>query len=636
MRARWWGICLTLLLLLTLLLVTGGTLFAQFSGDVIGVHDLGPGSKSPITGARPDFCAYCHAPHSGLTTGLWNQKLTTQTYNVYKSDTEKNRGTQPLLGDDSNSCLSCHDGTVAVGTTVAYGQVTMRGSMYPADIFGSNMQPSHPFSLALPLQDNIDLISTLVSKGVTGDPTGLIHLVNGNVECTSCHNPHVQARDPISWNFLVKNSTNGQMCLACHDPTRQMSGHVNPLTDWATSAHALSADKIAPQALVGSYTTVAAAACIGCHAPHDATSASRILRGQNEQDCIACHNGGSNISPPAPDVFVEYASPKVGHPFPTSTYPHDAAEAALLNNNRHATCVDCHNGHGSGQVGTFPPPPAVRLSQRDAVGISITDGVTVVDPIVYQYENCLRCHGSGTGKQVKPIYGYAPVRVVAYGDPLNVIPQFAATSSSSHPVTHVSNSSLPQQSLRANMLNLDGITHGRTMGNQILCTDCHNSDDNREFGGGGPNGPHGSRWTHILERRYEFSQAPGPGQLINNLYPNPDLSVNGPYAMCAKCHDLANQVIKNTSWNQHSAHINAGFSCSTCHTAHGMGAANPNISGQRLVNFDANVVGQNGPMPVSYNRGANTCVLACHETAHNPNGTVTPLAQRPGGPPGKR
>jgi len=57
--------------------------------------------------------------------------------------------------------------------------------------------------------------------------------------------------------------------------------------------------------------------------------------------------------------------------------------------------------------------------------------------------------------------------------------------------------------------------------------------------------------------------------------------------MCAKCHDLANQVIKNTSWNQHALHINAGFSCSVCHTAHGTGGTNPNIGGQRLINFDA-------------------------------------------------
>ena len=78
---------------------------------------------------------------------------------------------------------------------------------------------------------------------------------------------------------------------------------------------------------------------------------------------------------------------------------------------------------------------------------------------------------------------------------------------------HASSSSLPQPSLLPNMLNLDGIKQGRAMGTQILCTDCHNSDDNREFGGTGANGPHGSKWTHILERRYEFSQARAPGQL---------------------------------------------------------------------------------------------------------------------------
>jgi hypothetical protein len=195
---------------------------------------------------------------------------------------------------------------------------------------------------------------------------------------------------------------------------------------------------------------------------------------------------------------------------------------------------------------------------------------------------------------------------------------------------HARSSSLPQPSLLANMLNLDGVTQGRAMGTQIFCTDCHNSDDNREFGGAGPNGPHGSRWTHILERRYEFSQAAAPGQLISNLFPNPDLSVNGPYGLCAKCHDLPNQIVQNTSWNQHSSHINTGFTCSTCHTAHGMGAISGTITGERLINFDVNVVGSNGGLPISYSRSANTCVLVCHQAAHNPDGTVTQAVTRMG------
>src|SRR5579859_1984268 len=112
-----------------LMLLTVTSLRSQIPSDVIGVHNLGPGSKSPVTGARPDACSYCHAPHSGLNMGLWNQKLTTQTYSMYTSNTVKNSGVQPVLASDSNMCLSCHDGTVAVGSTVAYGQVTMSGSM---------------------------------------------------------------------------------------------------------------------------------------------------------------------------------------------------------------------------------------------------------------------------------------------------------------------------------------------------------------------------------------------------------------------------------------------------------------------------------------------------------------------------
>ena len=488
------------------------------------------------------------------------------------------------------------------------------------DVFGTNLQPSHPLAFALPLKDNIDLVASLAAKGKTGDPTGAIRLVNGNIECTSCHSAHVQAKDPISQNFLVRDSSNGQMCLACHDPNRQMRKS-DPAAQWATSAHALLQNKISPQANVGSYTTVAQDACIACHAPHNAQGPARLLRGANEQDCIACHNGGANITPTPPDVFSEYAAPKIGHPFPTTTNPHDAGESALLNNNRHATCVDCHNGHGSAQVGVFPPPPLVRVSQKDSAGISATDGMTVVAPVVNQYENCFRCHGTSAGKAVRPVYGYLPVRAVSAGDPLNIIPQFSTSATSSHPVTHVSNSALPQPSLLSNMWNLNGVTAGRAMGTQILCTDCHNSDDNREFGGTGPNGPHGSKWTHILERRYEFSQAVVPGQLITNLFQNPDLSVNGPYALCGKCHSLSN-IMTNASFTQHQSHIAAGFSCSVCHTAHGMGGINPNISGQRLVNFDVNVVGPNGAFPISYNRSTNTCSLVCHNTVHNPNGSI--------------
>jgi hypothetical protein len=109
----------------------------------------------------------------------------------------------------------------------------------------------------------------------------------------------------------------------------------------------------------------------------------------------------------------------------------------------------------------------------------------------------------------------------------------------------------------------------------------------------------------------------GPGTAIQNLFPNPilDPSASGPYSLCAKCHDLT-QVVANTSFTEHARHINDGFSCSTCHTSHGMGAISPSISGERLVNFDINVVAPNGTNPIAYSRATNSCSLTCHNHAH--------------------
>jgi predicted CXXCH cytochrome family protein len=598
----------------------------QFSGDVLGKHNLGPVGASPLKGGLSAPCLYCHAPHSGLgvKAPLWNQTLTTQTYTTYLSTTSSETGaTQPLLGSDSNLCLSCHDGSIAPGQTVAYGRFSMSGSMAATDNLGTNLSNSHPFSLVLPLKDSPDLVPSLYNSATTADPTGAVKLINGNIECTSCHNPHVEATDPVAMNFVVRDASSGQLCLACHTSAmRVVNNQSNYLAGWSTGAHATSASKISAQPGVnlGAYPTVALNACTSCHMEHNAPGAARLLRGKNENDCSACHGAGGNISPAAMNVYAELA--KSGHPFSTAGGTHDEAESALLNQNRHATCVDCHNAHASLQVTAFLSPPALRPSQNAVTGISATDGMTALTPAVNQYENCLRCHGASTGKTTVPgTYGYLPVWAVAAVDSLNVIPQFSLQATSSHPVTHVSNSPYPQPSLRAFMLNEDGVTPGRAMGTQILCTDCHNSDDNREFGGSGPNGPHGSKWTHILERQYVMSQAPAPGQLITNLFPTPDLSVNGPYALCGKCHDLT-QMVANTSFTAHAQHINAGFSCSTCHTAHGMGATSGTISGERLVNFDLSVVAPNGTAPISYSRATNTCTLTCHQYAHGSAGTA--------------
>ncbi len=611
------------------LLILLGTSVAhsQITTDVLGAHNLSPGSPSPISGPLNSPCTYCHVPHSGNgnLAPLWNQKLSNTSYSTYTSSTAQNTDNpKPPLGSDSGLCLSCHDGTVGAGDTVLFGKMAMMGSMYPQDNFGTQLQGSHPFSLVLPLKDSIDLAASISQNSTTADPK--VRLVNGNVECSSCHNVHVQATDPISLNYLVRDSSNGRLCLACHDPDRTASGQTNPLAGWSTSIHSTAQNKVSLQANTGPYPTVAADSCSSCHAMHNASGPVRLLRGLNEQACIACHSGGNNVSPAVPDVFSEFK--KIAHPFPAGLNNHDAAEPALLNNNRHATCADCHNSHAAQQVNTFTLPPAIRISQTLIAGISASDGTTVLTPAVNQYENCLRCHGTSSGKQTNPIYGYLPARAAA--DPLNVLNSFGATAKSVHPVMRPRGSSgAPQPSVLPTMLDLQGATtYGRAMGTQIFCTDCHNADDNREFGGAGPNGPHGSQYWHILERNYQSSQAPaGPGTAITiNLNPMPDLSIHGPYGMCAKCHDL-NIVMQPVSWSGHQDHVyNEGVSCSVCHNAHGVGATSTNPLGIRMIDFDVNVVGSNNGLSISYNGASKTCTLTCHNVAHNPDGTVTSLA----------
>ena len=626
--------------------LTVGAMYAQQPpADVLGMHNLTQASGASVYSQGSLGCTFCHAPHSGLggISPLWNQKYSNASYTTYNSTTYVEQGNpKPTLGITSSLCLSCHDGTVGVGQSQAYGPLPVVGSMNGMDSCGTTLTGSHPFSLVLPMKDAPNLVATLVSQCKTADPTGAVKLINCNIECTSCHSPHVQGIDQIAQMFLVRDSSNAQMCSACHDPNRVVQGQINPLAGFANSIHQTATNAVSPSAHVGPYATVAVNACESCHMNHDSVAPARLLRPATPaatgydsvtQSCMTCHEGGTYLSPQPLNIMAELA--KTSHPLPSGNNFHDAAEAPLLNNNRHATCVDCHDAHAGNPEVQFTQPPAIRPPQQGATGISALDGVTPIIPAVNQYETCLRCHGTSTGKQRLLIYGYAPIRVVSAPDPLNVIPEFAPTATSSHPVTHTSQSPLPEPSLLTNMLTLPGQASGRLVGNQIFCMDCHNSDDDREFGGTGPNGPHGSVNMHLLERNYQFSQAALPGGTVTNLFPNPDTSPAGPYSMCAKCHSLTS-IFNNQRFNQHNLHsYQYGFNCSVCHTAHGMGATSPYITGEQLVNFDANVVGLNNGAPIAYNHATNTCTLQCHNYDHNADGSVTPatgqgLKKKPG------
>ena len=630
--------------------------------NVLGAHDMGGSGTSPVIGGLP-ACYFCHAPHNGVAgtqVGLWSQKLSTvQNYTLYPQNQVTNVVQEPLIGDQSNVCLSCHDGTVAPGQTSPWGPIKMSGSMQSQDIFGKDLSTAHPFNFKLPLQmpANQNLISSVVTSGVTLNPA--VKMPGGNVQCTTCHEPHVQGLD-ASNAFLVMDNTGSALCLACHVTSPQSGGMLslkqaptsgsglasgamqpggpqkmhNGLLAWRGSAHAEAGQQAARGASVGSHGTVRRNGCESCHSMHKAQAGEALLNPGKEvltsvdpstRTCLNCHNGGSTVTPAIPNIYEEFT--KKGHPLPSGTNTHQLNESTVLNKNRHATCVDCHDAHASQKTNSFFST-LLRPSQAGATGVSAVDGVTVVSPAVDQYEVCFRCHATSIGKQRLAIYGYYPTRVDTTGDPLNLVPQLGNSSISSHPVTHDRLSKYPQPSLLKFMWDLDGRTQGRIMGSRILCTDCHNSDDNREFGGKGANGPHGSQYDHILERRYEYSRvapAAGPGSTIQNLLPAVvDPAANGPYSLCAKCHDLSN-ILSNASFHKHSVHIQAGFSCSVCHTSHGVPHASGGQFGERLVSFDINVVARNdtSQVPISYNQASGTCTLKCHTYNHNQNGTVT-------------
>ena len=619
-----------------LLLFTRGAM-AQ-SGDILGVHDLST-TTSPVRGAMSAACLYCHAPHSGASKGpLWSQTYSTQTYpQLYASDTIANTTVQPPLGDASSLCLSCHDGTVAPGQMVPYGSIPLSQPMSSGLL--THLEASHPFSLKLPMKDSADLVQSLAATGTTADSTQSVKLIKGNVECSSCHNPHIQAVDRNSPNFLVRDNLKGALCLSCHETKPRIVNTLgNPLAQWTTSVHANSAAVVNPGSGLGGYSSVAEFSCLSCHAPHNAGAAAGLLRNpvpavpnidNTSQSCIVCHNGSPALLQPIANVFAEFAK-KGGHPFATSSNIHSPGEPVVLNQNRHATCADCHNAHASNQVMTFNAAPDIRPSQNGAAGVA-ADGSSLTGAATRQYETCLRCHGNSSGKQILPEYGYLPTRAVFAGDPLNLIPQFNVTAISAHPVMRDA-TGISQPSLLVAMWDVYGKVQTRPMGTRIFCTDCHNSDDNREFGGVGPNGPHGSNNDHILERPYLMSQVTpgtwptaGPGTLIINL--NTDMRTDpgsgGPFSLCAKCHDL-NSIMSDASFPKHSEHIRAGFSCSVCHSGHGVPAGGSGaISGRRLVNFDVNVVRPyNGVLAYSNNN----CALTCHMENHDGAGNVTPAS----------
>ena len=191
-------------------------------------HNLslsGPGLIKSTT--EEEVCIFCHTPHQAQLDipYLWNRQETTATFTTYDSSTLYATVGQP--SGASKLCLSCHDGTIALGAVLSRaGEIPFAGGIRflpEGDTkLGTEISDDHPVSFTYDetlAATNGELVSPSL---LTGD----VKLDNfGMLQCTSCHDPH----DDVYGKFLIKPNSFSALCISCHDRT-----------DWSISSHASS------------------------------------------------------------------------------------------------------------------------------------------------------------------------------------------------------------------------------------------------------------------------------------------------------------------------------------------------------------------------------------------------------------
>ena len=563
----------------TLLLLAG---FAARADSIVNsVHNLsvnGPGTIK--ASAEQDVCVFCHTVHrANGATPLWNHSLSGVTnyvvYNSTRLDTLNVVIPQP--NGSSRLCLSCHDGTVALGSVSSRTlPIEMQGgtTVMPAGAnnLGTDLSADHPISF---IYD-----SALAARDAEiKDPnqlTGVVKLDNeSRLQCTACHDPH----NNQFGNFLVMDNVGSALCVACHQPG-----------SWTGSAHAISS-VIVPAALVAKIsggtksspgtkpravgaTTLAALGCESCHLNHNAGGRKFLMQSSvAEQNCFACHNGTTVQK----NVEADFQKTSV-HPITLNSDAHTPDEDPVNPTMRHVVCADCHNAHAANKSTAVAPNVSGAMAR--VTGVTAAGGI--IKPAQKEYEVCFRCHADSTERGEATVTRQFPQT--------NTRLQFATGNQSFHPVEAAGKNSASVPSLISPAWNVNSM---------MYCTDCHNSDSGPRAGGSGANGPHGSAFRPLLERNLVFEdfQAENPAA----------------YALCYKCHSRS-VVLSNSSFRFHDSHVVADkTACTTCHDSHGV----PNAP--HLVNFNTTYVSPNSLGVLNYTSTGvfkGVCSLTCHGVEH--------------------
>lgn len=537
-------------------------------------HNLsisGPGSIKSTT--EQEICIFCHTPHGARTTTglLWNREDSAAAYTQYQSSSILAIVGQPTGA--SKLCLSCHDGTIALGELVSRQlEIPFAGGIrfLPAgdSLLGTDISDDHPVSF---VYDE----SLAIDNGELASPSTLTNEVkldrSGEMQCTSCHDAH----DDTLGKFLVRPNNFSELCGTCHTPK-----------DWTFAAHATS---LATWPGIGidpwpftEYTTVAENACRNCHKPHEAGEPLRLLNYIAEEDnCLACHNGNVAATDIESDLLKQF-----GHRVQDFTRIHDAVEDPTIFMTNHVECVDCHNPHRANNLTASAPVVSGPLLGVSGVTAS---GLLANPEASFQYEICFKCHADNNVKSFVPI-----TRQHAQ---INTRLEFDTANPSFHPV----------EGIGANP-NVPSLLSPYTETSIIYCTDCHNSDTSTATGGPGPDGPHGSIYAPILEQNYTT---------LDNTNES-----SFEYALCYKCHDR-DSILDDDSFREHDKHIrNEDTPCSACHDPHGVSATQGNaVNNSHLINFDLNIVSPSSRGLLLFeDRGTfrGRCYLTCHNKNHDP------------------
>lgn len=520
-------------------------------------HNLSAGGPGQVRSAvESEVCVFCHSAHVESAEGpLWNRATDGSVgYRPYESGTMTNRPGQP--DGSTRMCLSCHDGTVALG---AVGNrdlpIAMRGGAGPltpasSGFLGTDLEGTHPVSFEYAQSRTRGSLSgSRTQLNATPDPVDGRALLDegGRVQCTTCHDPH---DDPAALGAPVPPFWRGEsvdeVCTACHLAPVNDRGHgrADLLPEGCGSCHV--GHGVERQPLLAKAEE---GACYECHGSADTLDAAR-------------RDGRVSRQARPEDVEAAFARP-YRHPIDETSRVHDAGEDLEGGTvvQRHVECADCHPVHGDAA-----PSPGNRLRAEGAwANVSISGRP--------QHELCYDCHGSGSGKP------YGSTDKSAELNPSN---------ESFHPVEGPLGRR-PVPSLLPTW----------APGDVMTCDDCHGSDDPDD-----PKGPHGSRNRWILKDRYEAKDG------------KPESATT--YAACYRCHSRES-ILSNESFEGHALHVSqAQESCYACHDSHGVADAPSLVRFGKDFRYSQVLPSSSGRLEYDAARGA--CYLTCHGVDHDPLG----------------